>query len=88
MWLFAIYLLLIGMAGGWLAWIVLGKSKALKRPDGKPNWGMLFALGVAGSLLGGFVVRLLTGQFWFGIVASVLGSIAVVAIYVAAKGKK
>jgi len=34
---FVLYMLVVGMAVGWLAWLVLGKSKALTR-DRKPNW--------------------------------------------------
>jgi len=39
-WGFLIYMLLIGMAAGWLAWVVLGRSKVLMR-DRKPNWTVL-----------------------------------------------
>ena len=85
---FAIYVLLMGMLIGWLAWIVLGKSKALTR-DRKPNWGLLLALGVAGSVIGALAVSLLTGQ-GFGLqfgnaIASFVGALAAVAIYTAAK---
>lgn len=85
---FALYVLLMGMAIGWLAWVVLGKSKALKR-DRKPNWGLLLVLGVAGSILGAFAANLITGQGFgleFGhMLASFIGALAAVAIYTAVK---
>jgi len=87
-WWFLIYMLLIGMAAGWLAWVVLGRSKALAR-DRKPNFTVLLPLGVAGSFVGGLVVSLLVeGEIALrpsGMIASFLGAIVVVAIYLAVK---
>jgi uncharacterized membrane protein YeaQ/YmgE (transglycosylase-associated protein family) len=81
----------MGMAIGWLAWIVLGKNKALTK-DRKPNYGVLLVLGVAGSILGAVVASLLTGQGFglqFGhMIASFLGAVVAVAAYVAVKTKK
>ncbi|NTU70734.1 MAG: GlsB/YeaQ/YmgE family stress response membrane protein [Coriobacteriia bacterium] len=80
----AMYLLVVGMAAGWLAWIVLGKSRVLKR-GGKPNWAALLGLGAIGSYVGGLGVSLLMGQGLSlrpsGMVASFLGALAVVALY-------
>ena len=88
-WGFLIYMLLIGMAAGWLAWVVLGRSKTLMR-DRKPNWTVLLGLGVLGSFVGGLVVSLLVeGEITLlqpsGPIASFLGALVAVAIYVAAK---
>lgn len=86
----ALYLLIVGMAVGWLAWIVLGKSKILT-VDRKPNWGALLGLGVVGSFVGGFGMSLISGSGFAirpsGVIASFLGSLAVVAIYLALKKK-
>ena len=88
---FVLYMLVVGMAVGWLAWLVLGKSKALTR-DRKPNWGLLLVLGLAGSLIGGTLANLLGGggfdlQFSMGLIASFLGALVAVAAYTAIKKK-
>ena len=86
---FAIYLLAVGMAAGWFAWIVLGKNRALTR-DRKPNWTALLGLGVVGSFVGGMGASLLMGEGLelraSGMVASIFGAIVVVAVYRALKG--
>lgn len=86
----AIYLLVAGMAAGWLAWVVLGKSKALQR-DRKPNWGALLGLGVVGSFVGGLGMSLLSGEGLAlrpsGMIASFVGALAVVAIYLSMNNK-
>ncbi len=80
-----IYLLIVGMACGWLAWVVMGKSKALKRADKKPNWAIIFPLGVAGSFIGGLGVSLLAGNGFAlkpsGMIASFIGALIAVWIY-------
>lgn len=87
----AMYLLLMGMAIGWLAWVVLGKDRSLTK-DRKPNWGILLVLGVVGSFVGGLGVSLLAGDGlsiqMSGIVASFLGSLVAVAAYSAFKKRK
>ena len=87
-WGFLIYMLLIGMAAGWLAWVVLGRSKVLMR-DRKPNWTVLLGLGVLGSFVGGLAGSLrLEGEIALrpsGMIASFLGALVVVAIYLAIK---
>jgi len=81
---FIIYMLLVGMGAGWLAWVVLGRNKALKK-DRKPNWGALLGLGLVGSLLGGSIGTLLSGEGFSlqltGMIGSFLGALVVVAIY-------
>jgi uncharacterized membrane protein YeaQ/YmgE (transglycosylase-associated protein family) len=88
LWWFLIYMLLVGMAAGWLAWVVLGKSKALTK-DRKPNWGLILGLGIVGSFVGGMAASLLTGQGLAlhpsGMIGSFLGAVAVLAIYVGVK---
>lgn len=84
LWWFLIYMLLVGMAAGWFAWVVLGKRKALMKGR-KPNWGLLFVLGIVGSFVGGMAASLLFGDGLVlrtsGMLGSFIGAVAVVAIY-------
>lgn len=86
--LFLVGMLLIGMASGWVAWLILGSDKKLTK-DRKPNWGLLFGLGIAGSFVGGLAGSLLSGQGFAlhptGLIGSVVGAVIVLAIYLAVK---
>lgn len=88
LWWFLLYLLLVGMAAGWFAWVVLGRSKALTQGR-KPNWALILGLGVVGSFVGGMGTSLLLGQGLQlqagGMIASAIGAIAVVAVYLGVK---
>lgn len=90
-WYFLLFMLLVGMAAGWLAWVVLGRNKALKK-DRKPNWGALLGLGLVGSLVGGTVGSLLSGEGFSlqltGMIGSFLGALVVVAIYQSMQNRK
>ncbi len=55
MWSIMAYIVL-GMVAGWLASLIVRREM---RPS---DWGTLFLIGVAGSLVGGIVVNLLIGQ--------------------------
>lgn len=55
MWSILAYIVL-GMVAGWLASIIVRREK---RPS---DWGVLFIVGVAGSLIGGIVVNLIMGR--------------------------
>jgi len=83
-WWSLLYLLIVGLAAGWFAWVVFGKSKMLSK-GGKPNWSLLLALGVAGSFVGGLAVSFLVGDGLTlrpsGMLASVLGAIVAAAAY-------
>jgi len=91
LWWAVLYLFIVGMAAGWLAWVVLGKNKALTK-DRKPNYAILLPLGVAGSFVGGLAMSLLAGDGLTlrpsGMITSVLGAIAVAALYVWFQGRK
>jgi len=69
MWSIMAYIVL-GMVAGWLASLIVRREK---RPS---DWGMLFLIGVAGSLIGGIVVNLIIGQGFSlhpgGLISSVL----------------
>ena len=53
---------------------------AVPGPDPMPIWATI-ALGVAGSIIGGLVVRILFGGTGAPLVASVLASVALLAVY-------
>jgi uncharacterized membrane protein YeaQ/YmgE (transglycosylase-associated protein family) len=63
--------IVIGMVAGWAAsWLIRGD----KNPR---DWGLLFMVGVAGSLIGGIIVNLIAGEGFKLRPAGVIGSIAV-----------
>ena len=84
-----LYLFVVSIAAGWLGWVVTGKSKALTRADGKPNYLMLLVLGLIGSFVGGLLGSLLSGQGFTLrpslFIGSAIGAIIVVAVYGAIK---
>jgi len=90
-WYFLLYMLLVGLAAGYIAWLVLGKKKALSK-NRKPNWALLFGMGIAGSFVAGAAVSLLAGEGLAlrpsGMVASAAGAIVVAAIYSRMEGNK
>lgn len=90
LWQAIVYLLLVGMAAGWFAWVALGKSKALST-NRKPNWALLLGLGVAGSFVGGLAVSFLMGDGMAlrpsGMIASAAGAVVVAGIYQWAQGR-
>jgi uncharacterized membrane protein YeaQ/YmgE (transglycosylase-associated protein family) len=71
--IFILFLLLGGLIIGSLARL------AVPGPDPMPIW-MTIALGLAGSILGGFVARLVLGSAG-GFLFSVLGAVALVVAY-------
>jgi len=92
LWWSVLYLFIVGLAAGWFAWVVLGKNKSLSREGGRPNWTLLLALGVAGSFAGGLAISLLQGQGLelrpSAMIGSLVGAVAVTALYLALKGRK
>jgi uncharacterized membrane protein YeaQ/YmgE (transglycosylase-associated protein family) len=84
MWMIAT-LLFVGLAAGFAASMFV-------RGDMHPtDWGVLLAVGVGGSLLGGIVINLLQGnglkiQF-SGVLASVIGAVALLALVTAGQNR-
>ncbi len=72
-------ILLWGMFIGWIANLILGGSS---RPA---DWGPLLVAGFSGSLVGGLLINLLTGDgldFQLsGLFGSVVGAVVVLGIY-------
>lgn len=66
-------IILVGMAAGWIAHLLVGRGRA--------NWPQLFAIGLAGSFLGGLLGSLLSGDGLelrpSGIIGSVVGAIVI-----------
>ena len=77
--------IVLGMLAGWVA-------SLLVRHDMHPSdWGLLFIIGVAGSLIGGIVVNLLLGQGFKlhpgGLISSILFASLILWIVTAAKNR-
>jgi uncharacterized membrane protein YeaQ/YmgE (transglycosylase-associated protein family) len=72
MWMIAV-ILFVGLVAGWAASLVV---RGEKRPS---DWGLLLAVGVGGSLLGGIVVNLVRGN-------GIAGAILLLAIITALRG--
>ena len=84
MWSIMAYIVL-GMLAGWVA-------SLLVRHDKHPSdWGMLFLIGVAGSLVGGIVVNLLLGEGFKlspgGLISSILFASLILWIVTATKNR-
>lgn len=77
-------ILVIGMVSGWLASLVV---RGERRPS---DWGLLLAVGIGGSLLGGIVVNLIRGNGFdlalSGVIGSACGAILLLALITALKG--
>lgn len=76
----------IGMFAGWFANLVLGGGTQPK------DWGQVLVAGVAGSLVGGLILNLLTGNgldlSFSGIIGSTVGAIIVLAVWRAVASRK
>ena len=79
-------ILLIGLAAGWIANLVLGGGT-------KPaNWGELLVAGLVGSVVGGIVLSALFGDGLeirlSGLIGSVLGAVIVLVIWRGVRGSR
>lgn len=79
--LFLIGMLIWGMAIGWVAQMILGKS----RKAGQYDWLQAIIAGTAGSFVGGAIGSLLAGEGFelrsSGIIGSIIGAIIVVLVW-------
>ena len=79
--LFLIGMLVWGMAIGWIAQMLLGKS----RKAGQYDWLQALIAGAAGSFVGGAIGSLLAGEGFelrpSGIIGSIIGAVIVVLIW-------
>jgi uncharacterized membrane protein YeaQ/YmgE (transglycosylase-associated protein family) len=69
-------IILIGMAAGWLAQLILGRER---------NWGEALVAGLIGSFVGGLVVSLVAGDGLeiraTGLIGSAAGAVIVLALW-------
>ena len=74
--------ILIGMAAGWVAQLVLG------RRTGTGSWGEAIVAGLLGSVVFGIIASLIAGEGFklrpSGLLGSIVGAIIVLAIWGAA----
>jgi len=77
--------IVLGMLAGWVA------SLLVRRDKHPSDWGMLFIVGVAGSLVGGIVVNLLIGQGFKlspgGLISSIIFASLILWIITAVKNR-
>ena len=73
MWTILIFIV-IGMVAGWAA------SLLIRREKYPTDWGVLFLIGVAGSLIAGIIVNLILGDGFKIAPGGIIGSIAVASL--------
>jgi uncharacterized membrane protein YeaQ/YmgE (transglycosylase-associated protein family) len=70
-------IIVLGLAAGWVAHLLVGR--------GRPDWGLLFVVGVAGSFVGGLLGSLLFGDGLelrpSGLIGSIIGATLLLAAY-------
>jgi uncharacterized membrane protein YeaQ/YmgE (transglycosylase-associated protein family) len=75
-------IIVIGMAAGWLAQLILGRAT---------NWGEALAAGLIGSFVAGLLVSLLAGDGLelraTGLLGSVVGAVIVLLVWGAIRGR-
>ena len=81
----------LGAIVGWLVFgLIVGAIAKLLMPGNDPGgWIVTMLLGIVGAVVGGFVGRAIWGhQYSAGWLMSIVGAIAVLAIYRAAVGHR
>jgi uncharacterized membrane protein YeaQ/YmgE (transglycosylase-associated protein family) len=78
--------IVFGMAIGWIAQLILGRTGR-----GNRNWGEALAAGLVGSFVGGLLVSLLSGDGLAlqpsGIIGSIVGAVLVLLAWGAVRGR-
>lgn len=86
--MFFVAILLWGMAIGWIGQMILGRGRKAKDYD----WLQALIAGGVGSLVGGTLGSVLTGEGFEikmgGIIASIVGAVIVLAIWYAYVAKR
>jgi len=82
-----LFIIIWGMICGWLAQLILGRTGSMRNA----NWTEAIVAGLVGSLVGGLLISLISGDGLelrpSGIVGSVLGAVIVLAVWQAIRGK-
>ena len=77
-------IIVIGIAAGWVAQLVLGRNGR------QTDWTLAFVTGIVGSFVGGLLFSLIAGDGlaieMSGLIGSIIGAIVVLAIYRAVRG--
>jgi uncharacterized membrane protein YeaQ/YmgE (transglycosylase-associated protein family) len=77
-------IIVFGMASGWVAQLILGRS------TGTGRWGEAIVAGLVGSFVGGLLVSLLNGDGVAfrpsGVIGTIAGAIIVLVIWGAVRG--
>jgi uncharacterized membrane protein YeaQ/YmgE (transglycosylase-associated protein family) len=77
-------IIVIGIAAGWVAQLVLGRGGR------QTDWTLAFVTGVIGSFVGGLLFSLIAGDGldlrMSGLIGSIIGAIVVLAIVRAVRG--
>jgi uncharacterized membrane protein YeaQ/YmgE (transglycosylase-associated protein family) len=73
-------IIVFGMGIGWLAQLILGRTR-----PGRRNWGQAIAAGLIGSFVGGLLLSLIAGDGLeiraSGIIGSIVGAVVVVVVW-------
>lgn len=79
-----IAILVLGLAAGWIAHLLVGR--------GKPDWTRLFVVGIAGSFVGGLLGSLLFGDGLevrpSGLIGSAVGATLLLAVLEATRRRR
>ncbi len=82
-----LYMIVLGMVAGWVAELVLGRTRGMR----KTNWTEALVVGLIGSVVGGLIISLVSGDGLkfkpSGIIGSILGAIVVLAIWQLIRGR-
>jgi uncharacterized membrane protein YeaQ/YmgE (transglycosylase-associated protein family) len=77
-----LFIIVLGMAAGWVAQLILGRGT---------NWGEALLAGLIGSFVGGLLVSLLAGDGLeiraTGLIGSIAGAVIVLALWGAIRGR-
>ncbi|MGH2678567.1 MAG: GlsB/YeaQ/YmgE family stress response membrane protein [Actinomycetota bacterium] len=77
-----LFIIVLGMAAGWVAQLILGRGT---------NWGEALVAGLIGSFVGGLLVSLLAGDGLelraTGLIGSIVGAIIVLAVWGSIRGR-
>ena len=73
-----LFIMVWGMSAGWVAHLLLARNQPI-------NWAELLVVGLAGSLVGGLLVSLLSGDGLAlrpsGIIGSIVGAVVLLAAW-------
>jgi uncharacterized membrane protein YeaQ/YmgE (transglycosylase-associated protein family) len=79
-------MIVFGMAIGWIAQLILGRTRL-----GNRNWGEALVAGLLGSFVGGLLISLISGDGielrMSGILGSIGGAVVVLLVWGAVRGR-